>query len=439
MAPRFRIYHKKRGNRRTGSKTLGSIGEAVFFTVLFVLGCAGLVAIVVTLVVPEYRANHVFVEHRCVVRDAQLARKETPEGTLFRPEIRIEYEVGGATYVVRTYDIRQAFSAGEDDKQAILDRFVVGQEYPCWYDPADPKVAVLVRGYSWWFWLTLLVPASFVLTGGGGLVYALLTWGKSAERRAAPAGQAGRPEPPRSRKRAKPQHPSVPSPANITNSPGTELAYRLPVAASTGLRLIVWLTATLGWNGMVALLAVWAITSHLAGQPDWLLTAFTFPFAVIGLGLVVVFFRQLLVTTGVGPTFLEISDQPLVPGRRYDLFLSQTGRLKMNSLEVLFVCEEEATYRHGTDTRTETHRVFEQPVFRQEGFEVRHGVPFEARFRVEVPAGGMHSFQSEHNEVNWRLIVKGDVVGWPSYERSFPVIVCPNSNGSNSNGRCRDE
>jgi hypothetical protein len=430
LAPRFRIYQKKRGNRRTGSKALGSIGEAAFFTALFVLGCAGLVAIFATLVIPEYRANHVFVEHRCVVRDKQLARKETPDGTLFRPEIRIEYVVNQQTYVVRTYDIRQAFSAGEEDKQAILDQFEIGQQYPCWYDPADPKVAVLVRGYSWWFWLTFLVPASFVVIGGAGLVYAVLTWGKSAERRAAPAGRLGPRELPGRRARPKTEHPTLPDPANITNSPGTELAYRLPVASSTGVRLVVWLLAALGWNGMVAVLAVWAITGHLAGQPDWILTAFTLPFAIIGIGLLLVFLRQFLLTTGVGPTFIEISDQPLVPGKRYDLFLSQAGRLTVNCLEVLFVCEEEATYRHGTDARTEARRVYEQSVFRQERFEIRHGVPFEARFPIEVPVGAMHSFQSEHNEVNWRVIVKGDVVGWPSYERSFPVIVFPGNNGS---------
>ena len=37
----------------------------------------------------------------------------------------------------------------------------------------------------------------------------------------------------------------------------------------------------------------------------------------------------------------------------------------------------------------------------------------------------MHSFQSNHNEVNWKLIVKGDVVGWPSYERVFQIVVTP--------------
>ena len=42
----------------------------------------------------------------------------------------------------------------------------------------------------------------------------------------------------------------------------------------------------------------------------------------------------------------------------------------------------------------------------------------------------MHSFRSEHNEISWKLLVKGAVAGWPDYERSFPVIVHPGPNGT---------
>jgi hypothetical protein len=122
---------------------------------------------------------------------------------------------------------------------------------------------------------------------------------------------------------------------------------------------------------------------------------------------------------------VEISDHPLRPGEECRLFVSQAGRLKMNSLEVLLVCEEAATYRQGTDTRTETREVCRQEVFRREGFEVRHGMPFEAECELVVPAGAMHSFKADHNEVNWRLVVRGNAAGWPDYKRAFPVIIHP--------------
>ena len=31
----------------------------------------------------------------------------------------------------------------------------------------------------------------------------------------------------------------------------------------------------------------------------------------------------------------------------------------------------------------------------------------------------MHSFKSDHNEVQWKLVVRADLAGWPSFERRF--------------------
>jgi len=41
----------------------------------------------------------------------------------------------------------------------------------------------------------------------------------------------------------------------------------------------------------------------------------------------------------------------------------------------------------------------------------------------------MHSFHSGHNEVSWRLLVKGSVVGWSDYQREFQIVVNPPTNG----------
>ena len=167
----------------------------------------------------------------------------------------------------------------------------------------------------------------------------------------------------------------------------------------------------------------------LAGRPDWFLTLFIIPFVLIGLGAIVVFIRQLLVATGIGPTLMEISDHPFQPGGQYRLFLSQSGRLTINAMRVSLVCEEAATYRQGTNTRTETQEVYRQELFCREGFRIESGLPFETEFELNVPEGAMHSFKADHNEINWTLAVEGDVANWPNYKRSFPVIVRP-ANGS---------
>jgi len=425
MARNFRFYEKKRGNRRTGSRTLGSAGEVVFFALFLFLGCAGLAAVVLLLIVPEWRVNHEFIEHTCIVLDKQIAEQQDDEDTLYRPEVNIEYQIGGQTYRVWTYDVHMAYSSGLDDKQVELEPFLVGQRCPCWYDPLDPGRAVLVRQASWWVWLALVVPLSFILIGGGGVIYRILHWGKSAERRAVIAQRVQQRDLFNTNGDAQREFPNVPDGADITNSPGTMLKFRLPIASSPGWALFGVSLACLLWNGIVAVFVAIAIAGHLDGDPDWILTLFTIPFLLVGILLVVMFIRQLLVTTGIGPTLTEVSEHPLHPGESCRLFVSQSGRLKVNSIEVLLVCEEEATYRQGTDTRTETREVHRQRIFRREGFEVHRGLPFEAECELAVPVGAMHSFKADHNEVNWKVVVEGDVAGWPDYKRYFPVIVRP--------------
>lgn len=127
MARGFRFYEKKRGNRRTGSKTLGSAGEALFFASFFLVGCLGVVVLFATLLIPEWRANHEFVRYTCLVRKTRLAEKEGDGGTLYRPEIQIEYQIKGETYRIWTYDLWTlnpdgGFSANKEDQQAILNR-----------------------------------------------------------------------------------------------------------------------------------------------------------------------------------------------------------------------------------------------------------------------------------------------------------------------------
>jgi hypothetical protein len=149
-----------------------------------------------------------------------------------------------------------------------------------------------------------------------------------------------------------------------------------------------------------------------------------------GIGLIAYFVRQILIVNGIGPTLVEISHHPLVPGERYKLFVSQAGRLRLKSFSVLLVSEEQATYRQGTDTRCETRRVYQRELFSRENFDVPRGAPLEVPCELEIPARAMHSFKAAHNELNWKVIVAGLAEGWPRYERAFPVIVYPGNGES---------
>jgi hypothetical protein len=438
LARTFRYYGKKRGHRRTGSAALGSIGEAVFSGVLLLLGCCGLVWQFVEYVVPEWRVNHEFVETTCQVQGKKIGGRVGKHGTFYRPEIKVRYEVDGAEYQDPHYgfsyydDRDEGFTIGREEAQAILDDFELYSAnqttYPCWYDPANPSVAVLVRGYNRVRWLVFTVPLSFIVIGAGGLAHVVWQWGKSAERRAVIAQRAGEREQNLFGANGTEQrrYPAVPQGADMTNSPGTKLKFRLPMTTSPGWTLFGTLAFCVVWNGIVAALVTMTVRGYVAEEQDWrLILLFTVPFAAIGIWAIVALVRQLLVTTGIGPTLVEISDHPLHPGGRYRLFLSQSGWLSVKTLRLSLVCEEVATYRQGTDARTETKEVHRQELSRQTDFEIRGGMPFEREIELKVPEGAMHSFAANHNEIGWKVVIEGDVVGWPSYKRAFPVIVRP--------------
>lgn len=424
MARSFRFFEKKRGHRRTGSRLFGSMGEAAFFAAMLVVGCAGVIFGIVWLVIPEWRVNHGFVEHTCKVVEKRVFELPSEKGLLFRPEVKIVYEVHGVTYSPDyTFDIHRTTRSTQEEAQAAISGFAVGQDCPCWYDPAEPNVAVLVRGYQWWIWPAMLIPASFVVIGLGGLVYTALHWGKSAERRAA-AVRSVPAELFDLAANVDPKFPYIPDGSEITSSPGTRLAYRLPLTHSPGWTLLGLLAASIAWNSAVSVFMVMAVRSFLAGAPDWLMTLFIVPFLAVGVALVVVFARLLRHTAGIGPTLVEINDHPLLPGHGYRLFLSQSGNLKLKTIEVSLICEEEAVFRQGTNARTESREVFRQSLYAAAAV-IRPGEPLEAECDLPIPAGAMHSFRAHHNQIQWKLIVSGEIVGWQGFHRSFLIVVRP--------------
>jgi hypothetical protein len=421
----FRKRHNFHGRTRPGSKQLSGGCGVLFFGVFLLAGIGAGVGVFLGLVRPLWRANHVYVESRCVVLDKRIVEgRGNKGGTTYRPEIHISYNVSGRAYQTWTYDAAKVSSSGRAGKQKIIDQFVAGREYPCWYDPDDPSKAVLVRGFSWAY-LFILLPLVFVAVGAGGIYFTV--WGGKKTRRkkmddetaGAFAADASLPT-----DSAAGQYPTVPD-GDLSDRPGTTLKYSLAVSMSPGCALFGTLFVALFWNGITSVFVVMAVKSHLDKQPEWFLTIFIIPFVLVGLVLIFAFFRQLLVTAGVGQTAAEISDHPLRPGGAYQVWISQSGNLQVNDFRALLVCEEEASYRQGTSTRTETKRVYESELFHNQAFEIQKGVPYETKFELHVPVGAMHSFEANHNKINWKLLVKGDIAGWPDFDRDFKLVVVP--------------
>lgn len=338
MARRFRLFEKKRGDRRTGSNLVGSVSEALFFSGIFLLGVLALSSVVA----------------------AQFIQV-TPQSTAF--------------------------------------------------------------GFG--FWLMILVLSSFVIMGASGLIWTVLRIGVSAERRSAMAQSAKGINPledvaPRYR-----DFPTVPPHDGLTNSPGIELAYRLPPSQSPGWRLLATTLFALVATAVGSVLTVLAVKSFVLGRPEWFLTVFLLPYWGVAGGSVYYLIRLIWIHTGMGPTTIEISDHPLIPGREYQVSLSQHGHITVRKLQLVLRCEEDVTYRQGTDLRSESRVVYEHTLLVAENLKIEPSAAYQQSCKLEIPASAMHSFESLHAAVHWRLVVKGLVEGWPPFQRGFAIVVHP--------------
>ncbi|MBN1393582.1 MAG: hypothetical protein JW959_00935, partial [Pirellulales bacterium] len=306
MVRAFRYYGKKRGHWRTGTPAWGLGFEAALSALFFVAGCVVLVSIISGEVLPRWRVNHEFVEAACKVRNKEVEEVRDNGGPEYRPKLHIEYEKirssSGHDVKKTTYDNRR-------DAEAVLDLYEIyapekNNLYPCWYDPADPYEVVLTRQYPRWLWPAFAVPISFIVIGAGGLIHTMIGWGKSAERRSVRSRNGVEGNLLGLRGQGDRRCPFVPDGADITNSPGTRLKYRLPIGASAAWTLFGTLAFCVFWNGLVAVFLGVVVHGHLSAKPDWFGTFFIIPFVLIGIGAIVFFLRQLLIATGIGPTRL---------------------------------------------------------------------------------------------------------------------------------------
>lgn len=424
MSPRIRFFEKKRGARRTGSKFWGTVFEALFYLGLLLGGCLLLVWILVTRIYPHWGANRYYQE----TSGAVLNRRVVALGPgSFRPDVHVQYDVDGAEYRTWTFAATRTTFPERSLAESALERFQVHETYPVYYDPAEPSRAVLVRDLSGASWLLLLPPAALVILGSAGLAFRVATLGKSAERRAALDAQRKSVELFDEVPQVAPEWPTIPSDREVTNSPGITLAYRLPIETSPSWQLAGTVIACAVWNLATALLTSVALRDHLDGNPNWWLTGLTIPFVLTGGWLVVYVIRLWLNTTGVGPPRVEISAHPLSPCLTYSvyLWLPQTGQLRFERFTLSLVCEERSVYRFGTDSQSMVQRVYERLILGGDEHTVRPQEAYEAQASFIVPSEAMHSFRAEHNSVEWKLVLRGGIKGWPDYERAYPIVVFP--------------
>ncbi len=276
------------------------------------------------------------------------------------------------------------------------------------------------------FWLLVIASASFVLIGLSGLILRLAQTATSRELRSALAQKAKRDHVRRSQgPQAAPPPPTLPSLQAFTDSPGVQLAFRLPVQSGEMGPLVLSSIFALSWNAMLAMLSVIAAQNIARQQPEWFLTLLLVPFGCVGYWSARWFLRLFRQHVGFGPTAVEISELPIVPGGEFEVYVCQYGRVAFKRLIVALVCLEESTYQQGTDIRTERVEVARHMLIEKGRCIVEREKPLEVHCKYRLPPDTMHTFQSQHNAVAWKIIVEGDASRWPSFCRIFPVVVHP--------------
>lgn len=283
-------------------------------------------------------------------------------------------------------------------------------------------------------WIFVILALASLISGAAGLVFRLMHLGASDERRSAMATRAGAFEQgaidligpasdgPGSDDPGK--LPSVPRARGLTDSPGERLTYRLASQSTSG-GIVGPATLALLWNAVWFVLLAVVVSGFWYGRPRWIVAGLLVPFAVIGVWAFRYFLGRLRQSAGVGPTIVEISDHPLYPGENYEIFVSQFGRLSLRRLTVQLTCEEETFYRQGTDVRVDRCESFTQVLCKERDVRVDPKRPWEQQLRVQLPADVMHSFAGTHNAIRWKIVVLGESRPWPSFCRSFPVVVHP--------------
>jgi len=285
--------------------------------------------------------------------------------------------------------------------------------------PADARLPLMG------FWVATVVIGLLAGIGATGLISRLWLMRTSAERRGALAQKAAGIDLLADQLPSTRDFPSIPRDEHLINSPGTNLKYRLPRSSTLPWEFLAVGVLTLSWCAVLGVGIVTATHTSLVGNWRWPLIMMMFPMSGIAFWLTYRFLATLRRVTRVGPTNVEVSNQPFVPGVDYDIHLSQAGRILLRSLKVTLVCDEEAIFREGTDVRSESRRVFEERLLEMKSLEITDDRPFSMKCGLSLPGNAMHSFRSASNAIHWRVVVEGLPRYGDRFERAFSVLVHP--------------
>jgi len=307
---------------RNTRKPSNPLWLARIFALIFFLACVGLIP-VIRQANRDYRVAKVYLQSEADIieyipinsgyrtRPGQRREPSTRPSFVFRFVTR-----EGETVTTRGYDAY----GGREAPRSEWNLISAGDRVPCWYDPSDPKSAVLSRRFNpHFYWLTALPLGIMIFTG-------LLL--RETLRRAVPA---------RLKEVQK----------------GRRLAWRLPTTASQRA-----MTGCLGVAAIICALMAFGFTlaaldyqvpvyryrwiSRVLGfnMNGWWIVAFSAALvAILFLWAFLVNLRWIFVPEPE----VEVNATRLLPGQSTALYVKQAGPLKAESYKISLICEINGT------------------------------------------------------------------------------------------------
>lgn len=412
-----------RAAKRAGAERGGLIGGMVFGGIFLVVGVTLTHMLFVGPVLGMLAARG-WPQVPCVIESSEVESHDSDDGTTYSIEITYRYEVGGREYRSNRYSFIRFSSSGYRAKADVVAAHPPGSRAMCFVNPSDPTDAVLWRGWAGAMWFGL-IPVAFALAGGG-LIYGMVRkWRAPAGGPALTGSVSGAPAATRGGTAGRGAGLAVPEAV----PGGDEGPVLLAPAASRGVKVVGTLLVALFWNGIVSVFLV-QLFSGGWGAFDWFLALFLTPFVGVGLFLFGMFVLQVLALSNPVPV-LTLNRRVLCPGDRLEVEWRMQGRVgALRRLRISLEGREEATYRRGTDTKTD-REVFATVDLLDAGDPATMAGGRVAR---DLPGRLMHSFSAKNNKIVWALRVRGEIPRWPDVDEEFVVTIAPPPAGGPSHG-----
>ncbi len=343
-----------------------------------------------------------WIETPCKVLRGQVRSHSSDDGTTYSVYLLYEYEFEGRLYKSDRYDFIGGSSSGHSRKAQVVEQYKTAVAPVCYVNPKKPAEAILKRGFHAKL-LFALFPLPFVCIGLGGIYFTL-------RRKTRTGSEAWKP-----RMRAAPAQSETLSVLHAGEGGRVVLKPRhSPVVKFLGAVLIAAF-----WNGIVSVFLVEVVAGFRQGNPRWGMTLFMTPFVLIGIGLIALIVYQFLAIFNPRPR-LELSSASIPLGGAAELSWRLFGRVsRIGQFAVTLRGSEEATYRRGTDTRTDRSTFYEMELYKTSSpAEMASG-----QVGIILPQETMHSFEADHNKIVWNLEVYGDIPRWPDVKESFKITV----------------